>query len=59
MIDDIVERDLLRAAHHDAHLHVILQIVADAGRIEHDVDAMLLNRSAGPTPESCNSCGEL
>ena len=39
---------------------MILQIVADAGRIQHDVDAVLASsRSAGPTPESCSSCGEL
>ena len=42
-----------------ADLQVILQIVADAGRVEHDVDAVLFRRSAGPTPESCSSCGEL
>ena len=59
MVDDVVERDALGATHHDPDLHVILQIVADAGRIEHDIDAVLLSRSAGPTPESCSSCGEL
>ena len=41
IVDDVVERDRLRAAHHDADLHVVLQIVADARRIEHDIDAVL------------------
>ncbi len=44
MIDDIVERDGLRAPRHHPDLHVILQIVADAGRVEHDVDAVLLQK---------------
>ena len=37
----------LRAAHHDPDLHVILQIVADAGRVEHHVDAVLLQQFRG------------
>ena len=40
-VDDVVERDGFRAAHHHPDLHVILQIVADPGRIEHDIDAVL------------------
>ena len=42
MVDDVVERDLLRATRDQPDLHVVLQIVADAGRVEHDLDAMLL-----------------
>ena len=41
-VDDIVERALLRAARDQPDLHVVLQIIADAGRVEHDLDAMLL-----------------
>ena len=44
MIDDIVERDLLRAARDQADLQVVLQIIADAGRVEHDLDAVLLQQ---------------
>ena len=42
VVDDVVERDRLRAARHQPHLQMILQIVADAGRVEHDVDAVAL-----------------
>ena len=48
MIEDVVERDRLRATHHDADLHVILQVVADAGRVEHDVDAVALQQLRRP-----------
>jgi len=48
MIDDVVERDLLRAARDEAHLHMILQIVADAGRVEHDLDAVRFQQIGGP-----------
>ena len=41
MVDDVVERHFLGAARHQPDLHVILQIVADTGRVEHDPDAML------------------
>ena len=34
----------MRAARDQADLHVILQIVADAGRVEHDLDAVLLQQ---------------
>ena len=44
MVDDVVERDLLRAARDQPDLHVVLQIVADAGRVEHDLDAVLLQQ---------------
>ena len=44
MIDDVVQRDALGAARHHPHLHVVLQIVADAGRIEHDIDAVVLEQ---------------
>ena len=44
MVDDVVERNTLRTADHDAHLQMILQIVADAGRIHHDIDAMALQQ---------------
>jgi len=47
MIEDIVERDRLRATHHDPDLHVILQVVADAGGVEHDVDAVALQQLCG------------
>jgi hypothetical protein len=43
----------LCATRNQADLHVILQIIADAGRVEHDIDAMLLQ-------EICRSdAGEL
>ena len=38
---------------------MILQIFADAGQLMRYRDAVLLQHSAGPMPESCNSCGEL
>ena len=41
IVDDIVERDRLRTAHHHPDLHVILQIVPHSRRIEHDLDAVL------------------
>jgi hypothetical protein len=41
MIDDVVERDAFGAAYHHPNLQVILQVVPDAGGIEHDLDAML------------------
>ena len=44
MIEDVVERDRLRATHHDPDLHVILQVVADAGGVEHDVNAVALQQ---------------
>jgi len=40
MVDDVVERDLFRAAHHHSDLHVILQILPYPGCIEHDIDAV-------------------
>ena len=48
MIDDIIERDALRAPRDQPDLHVILQIVADAGRVEHDIDAVLLQQLRRP-----------
>src|SRR3954465_7762416 len=48
MIDGVVQRDLLRAAHHDADLHVVLEIVPDARRVQHDIDAVLAQEVAGP-----------
>ena len=48
MVDDVVERDLLRAARDQPDLHVVLQIVADAGRVEHDLDAVLLQQVRRP-----------
>ncbi len=48
MIDDVVERDALRAPHHDADLQMILQIVANTRRIEHDVDAVRLQQLRRP-----------
>ena len=47
MIDGVVQRDLLRAAHHDADLHVVLEIVPDARRVQHDVDAVLAQEVGG------------
>ncbi len=40
-VDDVVERDGLRAAHHDPHLQMILQVGADTRRVQHHVDAVL------------------
>jgi hypothetical protein len=48
----------LRATHHDADLQMILQIAADAERIEATSMPCVFNSSAGPRP-SCRSCGEL
>ena len=45
--DDIVERDGFRAAGDDADLHVILQVAADARRIQHDLDAVALEQIGG------------
>ena len=44
----------------DVDLEVVLQVLADAGQVVHDVDARAPRaRSALPTPESWSSCGEL
>ncbi len=42
MVDDVVERDALQAARDQPHLQMILQIIADARLVEHDLDAVLL-----------------
>ena len=42
MIDGVVQGDGFRATRDDADLHMILQVVADTGRVEHHVDAVLL-----------------
>ena len=44
MIENIVERDALGTLHHQPDLQVILQVVADAGRVEHHIDAVLLQK---------------
>jgi hypothetical protein len=44
MIDDIVERHTLQAARDQPHLQMILQIIADAGLVEHDFDTVPLGR---------------
>ena len=36
-----------------------MQVGADAGQVEDDVDADLAQVLAGPMPESISSCGEL
>src|SRR5205823_6846616 len=46
--DDVVERDALRAAGDDADLQVILQIIADAGGIQHDIDAVAFEQVGRP-----------
>ena len=48
VVDDVVERDGLRAARHQPHLQMILQIVADALRIEHHLDAVALQQIRRP-----------
>ena len=48
MIDDIIEGDALGATRHQPDLHVILQVVADAGCVEHDADAVLLQQIRRP-----------
>ena len=49
----------LRAFEDDARLQVILQVLADAGQLVHDRDAEAAAAArAGPTPESCSSCGD-
>jgi hypothetical protein len=42
IVDNVVECHFLRATRDQPYLHVVLQIVADAGRVEHDLDAVLL-----------------
>ena len=42
MIDDIVEGDGFRATRDEADLHMILQVAADTGSVEHHLDAVLL-----------------
>ena len=37
---------------------MIVQIGADPGDVAHHRDPELAQRSAGPSPESCNNCGE-
>ena len=55
----VVGRDRLRAAEDRAHLQVVLQVLAHAwrahGRPERRASAAA---AAGPTPESCRSCGD-
>src|ERR1700733_14254526 len=48
MIDDVIERDRLRATRNEPDLQVILQIVADAGRVEHDGNIVLLQQLCRP-----------
>ena len=36
----VIERDLLGTTHHHPDLQMILQVVADAGRVEHHADAV-------------------
>src|SRR5205085_11914057 len=47
MIDGVIQRDGLRATRDDADLHMILQVVADTGRVEHHVDAVLPEEIGG------------
>ena len=48
MIDDVIERDALRAPRDQPHLHMILQVVADTGAVEHDIDAVRLQQLRRP-----------
>ena len=50
VIDDVVQRDALGATCHHPNLHVVLQVVADAGRIQHDIDAVVLEQVRGSDP---------
>jgi hypothetical protein len=43
MIEDVIDRGF-RAPHHHPDLHVILQIMPYARRIEHNLDAVLLQQ---------------
>ena len=55
-----IERDRLRAGHLEIELEMVLQVLADAGQVVHDRDAVLAQaRRPGPMPESFSSCGEL
>ncbi len=47
-VDDVIERDAFGTTHHHPDLHVILQIVPYARRIQHDIDAMLAQQLRGP-----------
>ena len=38
---------------------MVLEVLADPGQVVHDVDAERLESAALPTPETCNSWGEL
>ena len=59
-VDNVVHGDRLGAAVLHAHLQMILQIGADARHVGDHVDAVRSQQiAAGPSPESCSSCGEL
>ena len=49
----------LRALVDQADLQVVLQVLADAGQLVHDRDAVRVAAArAGPMPDSCSSCGD-
>src|SRR5262245_191446 len=58
-VDYVIHRDRLGAAILHANLKVILQRGTDPRHVGDDVYSDERSSAAGPSPDSCSSCGEL
>ena len=58
-VDHVVHRDPLRAAILHPDLKMILQVGPDPQHVGDDAMPSDRNSGAGPSPDSCRSCGEL